>query len=174
MSDVNAAHGAHTAQTLGALSQVKDLRKSLAEAEYLRRLRHQRDMQQDCSTHQQRLEHSKSLLPRQKAAILAELTARPVDLRKIHSAHETIRTLHHRIEILERKRQELEEKYREACSKEASARRNFTEATRQLQKFQEVSTYYDKLARRQLDEQEQGELEDRSPARSHLMMIERK
>jgi hypothetical protein len=168
MPDVNAAH------TLRALSHVKDVRKSLAEAEYLRRLRQQRDLRQDCHSHNQRLEHSKLILPRQKAAILAELAARPVDIRKIHSAHEAVRTLHRRIEMLEQKRREVQEKHREACDKETTARRNFTVATRQSQKFQEIKTRCDKLIIQQSDEREQAELEDRVHARSHLITTEGK
>jgi hypothetical protein len=161
MPDMNAAH------TLRALSHVKDVRKSLAEAEYLRRLREQRDLQQDRHIHEQRLEHSKSILPRQKAAILAELAARPVDMRKIHTAHETVRTLHRRIEMLEQKQRELEEQHLKARDKETSARRNFTIATRQLQKFQEIRVRCDKLVLQQSDEREQAELEDRVHIRSH-------
>jgi hypothetical protein len=168
MPDLNSAH------TLRALSHVKEVRKSLAEAEYLRRLRQQRDLRQDWRSHDQRLEHSKSILPRQKAVILTELAARPVDIRKIHSAHETVRTLDRRIEMLEQKRREIQEKHREACDKEAAARRNFTVATRQLQKFHEIKTRCDKLIIRQSDEQEQAELEDRMHSRSHLITTEGK
>jgi hypothetical protein len=161
MFDVNAS------RTLRALSHVKDLRKTLAEAEYLRRLRQQRDLQQDCDIHARQLARSKSMLPQQKAAVMAELRARPCDVWEIHSAHETVRRLHVRVETLEQECLELRKKHQEACADQESARHKFMTATRQLQKFQEIGKRNDTSMIQQCNEQEQAELEDRAYPRSH-------
>jgi hypothetical protein len=166
MFDVN------TPRLLRALSHVKEVRTSLAEAEYLRRTRHQRTLQQNCMTHVQQLDHCISILPQQKATILAGLTARPVDLRQIHTAHETVRKLQQRIDALEQERQELEKSHQQACIDKDQAHRKFTGATRQQQKFKEIKARNDALTAQQSNEKEQDELEDR-PCASALLLPDR-
>jgi hypothetical protein len=125
-------------------------------------------------THVQQLDHCKSILPQQKATILAGLTARPVDLRQIHSAHETVRKLQQRIDALEQERQELEKNHQQACIDKDLAHRKFTAATRQQQKFKEIKIRNDALTIQQSNEKEQDELEDRPYVSACLLQIEGK
>ena len=162
MPDVNAR------RLLQALSHVKDTRKSLAEAEYLRRARQQRISQQNCTAHAQNLECRKSALPQQTAAILTELAARPVDQQQIHSAYQTVRKLHEGIDALEQERKALEQTHHQACIDKDSAQHDFAAATRQQEKFQQIQMRSDARMTQQSTEREQVELEDRPSACSHL------
>jgi hypothetical protein len=158
--------------TLRALSHLKQMRASLAEAEYLRCTNHQRKLQQNCQAHVQYLDRCKSILPQQKASILAGLAVRPVDLLQIHSAHEAVRKLQQQIDRLEQKREELQKNHRQACIDKDLAHQKFAGAVRQQHKFGEVKIEGDALIARQSNDREQNELEDRPYAAAHLSKME--
>jgi uncharacterized protein (UPF0335 family) len=161
-------------QVLRALTHIKEMRKSLAEAEYLRRLRHQQRLHQDYANHVERLDAFKSTLPHQKALILEELASHPVDQRQIHSAHGVIRNLQQRMATLEQERKELAQKHDDACTEKNLAHRKFTTATHQQQKFKEIKMRSDILVTQYANEREQSELEDRHTADSNSLAMKGK
>jgi hypothetical protein len=158
--------------TLRALLHLKEIRTSLAEANYLRCANRQRDSQKNCQAHIQYLDRCKSILPQQTASILAGLAVRPVDLLQIQSAHETVRKLQQKIDSLEQERTELEKNYQQACIDKDLAHRKFTGAVRQQQKFGEAKMKGDALIAQRSNGLEQDELEDRPYATADLSQME--
>ncbi|HEY4318352.1 MAG TPA: hypothetical protein VGN04_12185 [Herbaspirillum sp.] len=133
----------------------------MAETEYFRRLRQQRDCEQECALDAHRLARFKSELPLQRAAILDELAERPVDVRQVNDAQSALRKLQHQLLKAESRHQALEESHRQACLGRDEAYRKYTAAMRRHQKFHEIKVRDDLCAAEQGNAMEQTELEDR-------------
>jgi hypothetical protein len=156
----------NTRRVLHALSEVKDMRKLLAETEYFRSLQEQRRCEQECTQDAQRLAQFKSALPGQRAAILEALAEHPVDIKEIDAAQSALRKLQHQLLTTESKHKSLEEKHRKACLAKEAAYRKYTSAMRRQQKFHEIKVRDDLRAAEQCNAMEQAELEDRPLSRS--------
>lgn len=146
---------------LRALSHVKDVRKLLAETDYLRQSRQERHCGQECADHSRQLDRYRNALPGKRALILDELAARPVDLRGIHDAQSALRKLQHQLNGAEAAQEKLETAYRQASADKEAARQKYTAAMRKHQKFYEMKDREDLVAVAQSNAMEQTEMEDR-------------
>lgn len=146
---------------LRALSEVKDLRKLLAETDYLRRMRQQQHCEQECASQSRRLAQYRSALPQQRTAILGALAERPVAVREVHDAQAALRKLEHQLNTEQSSHVKLEESYRQACIDREAAQRKYAAATQRHQRFQELKVRDSAFAAEQRNATEQAELEDR-------------
>lgn len=154
---------------LHALSHVKDLRKLLAETDYLRRSHRERQCEQERAEHARRLDRCRGELPEKRARILDDLAGRPVDLRKIHDAQSALRKLLHELNSAETAQKELENAAGQARTDKEAAYRKYTAAMRKHEKFQDIKRRADSHAAEQCNAIEQAEIEDRPlPASSPI------
>lgn len=146
---------------LHGLLVVKDLRKSVAEADYLRCARQEQQRHAAAVQQAKRLDAHRAALPARQASILRGLRIKPVGLQEIHYAHEMVSKLHDTLATLEQERGALMADYHLACDATGKARAKLTGAIHQVEKFRTVKTHNDARRIHNLNLGEEGELEDR-------------
>jgi hypothetical protein len=146
---------------LRGLLSVKGMRKSLAEANYLRCTKQQQLLHREWISQAERLRTYRTALPARQAAILHGLAATPVGLQEIHSAHETVLKLQEKLSVLEQERAALTVDYQQACETKENARTKLSGAVHQLEKFQNIKMRSDARNADGMNAQEEAEREDR-------------
>lgn len=146
---------------LHGLLVVKDMRKSIAEADYLRCARQEQQLHAATMQQAKRLDAHRAALPTRQAAILRELRIKPVGLQEIHYAHEMVSKLHDTLATLEQEHSALMADYHLACDTTGKARAKLTGALHQVEKFRTIKTQNDTRRTHDINLGEEGELEDR-------------
>lgn len=145
---------------LHGLLAVKDMRKSLAETDYLRCAREEQQLHAASAQQAERLDTHRAALPARQTAILHALRIRPVSLQEIHYAHEMVSKLHETVAALEQERSTLMADHQLACDATGKARARLTGAMHQVEKFRSIKTDNDIRRNRDINFGEEGELED--------------
>lgn len=149
---------------LRGLLTVKDVRKSLAETDYLRCSKQERQRHTDWTLQSECLERNRVALPTRQAAILRGLRIKPVGLQEIHCAHEMIASLHDTVAAMEQENTTLMSSYQQACDATKTAHLKLGQAAHQLEKFQGIKARSNAKLACGAEIREEAELEERPQA----------
>ena len=146
---------------LNRLVAVKGLRKSLAEADYLRCAHRQRQLNEERLLQDGRLRKYRTEIPARRATILRQLAGTPVNLQTIHTTHEIVLGLGQRLAAMEQEQLALEDGCRHASEITLTARTRLTAAMHQVEKFGDTRLRGHLRIAAATDTREEMELEDR-------------
>lgn len=162
MSSLNKPH------MLAALLKLKNLRKSLAEASYLRCIGQQRAVQQQCAVQSQELAHYRDALPQQQNAIFSQLNGQMISLAHIQNMHNAVHALRNHLDTLTQALEEREKEHQTACADTDSARKKLRSAVDQENKFEQIKKRNDIHKHQALNAQEESETDDLNLVRTRL------